>query len=114
MLPKSEEYPSVSTAPWTGEEENSSLLGNIDPLTKEVFTSAGNQYTPSHPTDGCTVSPVKVSRSAPPTMAPPAYQSYQMPMVQNSYTKVVENSDMPPLHFNGQLENCDEWVEKLQ
>ena len=47
-------------------------------------------------------------------MAPMAYHPYQMPMVQNSYTKVVENSDMPPPHFNGQLQNYDEWVENLQ
>ena len=43
-----------------------------------------------------------------------AYYPYQMPMVQSSYTKAVENSDMPPPHSNGQLENYDEWVEKLQ
>ena len=47
-------------------------------------------------------------------MAPPACNRYQMPTVQNSYTKAVENSDMPPPHFNGQLENCNEWPEKLQ
>ena len=44
----------------------------------------------------------------------PAYHLYQIPMVQNTYTKAVENSDMPPQHFNGLLENYDEWVEKLQ
>ena len=47
-------------------------------------------------------------------MAPPAYHPYQMPMVQNSYTKAVEDSDMPKPQFNGQLECYDEWVEKLQ
>ena len=47
-------------------------------------------------------------------MAPPAYRPYQMPMVQNSYTKAVEESDMPKPQFNGQLESYDEWVEKLQ
>ena len=47
-------------------------------------------------------------------MAPPAYHPYRMPTEQNSYTKAVANSDMPPPHFNGQLENYDEWVEKLQ
>ena len=47
-------------------------------------------------------------------MAPPAYHLYQMPMVQNNYTKELEVSDMPKPHFNGQLENYDEWVEKLQ
>ena len=47
-------------------------------------------------------------------MAPPAYHPYQMPMVQNSYTKAVEESDMPKPQFNGQLESYDEWVEKLQ
>ena len=47
-------------------------------------------------------------------MAPPAYHPYQMPMVQNSSTKAVENSDMPPPHFNGGLENYDKGVEKLQ
>ena len=50
----------------------------------------------------------------PQTMAPPAYHPYQMPMVQNSYTKAVEDSDMPKAHFNGQLECYNEWVEKLQ
>ena len=47
-------------------------------------------------------------------MAPPAYHPYQMPMVENSYTKAVEYSDMPKPQFNGQLESYDEWVEKLQ
>ena len=28
-------------------------------------------------------------------MAPPSYLPYQMPMVQSSYTKAVEESDMP-------------------
>ena len=51
---------------------------------------------------------------ATPTMAPHAYHPYQMPMVQNSYTKAVENSDMLPSHFNAQLEKCDEWMEELQ
>ena len=37
-----------------------------------------------------------------------------MPMVQNIYTKAVEESDMPKPQFNGQLESYDEWVEKLQ
>ena len=43
-------------------------------------------------------------------MASPAYHPYQMPMVQNSYTKAVENSDMPPPHFDGELENYEQWV----
>ena len=47
-------------------------------------------------------------------MAPPAYHPYQMPMVQNSYTKAVEDSDMPKPQFNGHLESYDEWVEKLE
>ena len=47
-------------------------------------------------------------------MAPPAYHPYQMPMVQNSYTKAVEDSDTPKPQFNGQLDSYDEWVEKLQ
>ena len=47
-------------------------------------------------------------------MAPPAYHPYQMPMVQNSYTKAVEESDMPKPHFNGQLEDYNQWVENLQ
>ena len=38
-------------------------------------------------------------------MALPAYHPYQMPMVQNSYTKAVEDSDMPKPQFNGQLES---------
>ena len=49
----------------------------------------------------------------PQTMASPAYYPHQMPMVQNSYTKAVEDSDMPKPQFNGQLESYDEWVEKL-
>ena len=117
--PKGEEHPTEPTAPWANEEENTSSLGNINPLTKNVFTSPGKpSYTPSHPTDTCTVSPVAVAPSAsggaPRTMAPPAYHPYQMPMVQNSYTKAVEDSDMPKPQFNGQLECYDEWVEKLQ
>ena len=120
--PKGEEHPAEPTAPWTSAEENTSSLENINPLTKNVFTSPGKPlYTPSHPTDTCTVSPVKVAPSAPsasggapPTMAPPTYHPYQMPMVQNSYTKAVEESDMPKPQFNGQLESYDEWVEKLQ
>ena len=47
-------------------------------------------------------------------MAPPAYHPYQMPMVQNSYTKAVKDSDMPKRQFNGQLDSYDEWVKKLQ
>ena len=35
-------------------------------------------------------------------------------MVQNSYTKAVKNSDMPPKHSKGQQANYDEWVENLQ
>ena len=34
-------------------------------------------------------------------------------MVQNSYTKAVEKSDMPPPNFNGQQGSSDEWVDKL-
>ena len=47
-------------------------------------------------------------------MAPPAYHPGQMRMVQKSYTKAVDESDMPKPQFNGQLESYDEWVEKLQ
>ena len=47
-------------------------------------------------------------------MAPPAYHLYQMPVVQNSYTKAVEDSDMPKPQFNWQLDSYDEWPEKLQ
>ena len=47
-------------------------------------------------------------------MAPPAYNPYQLPMVQNSYTKALEDSDMPKPQFHGQLESYDQWVEKLQ
>ena len=117
--PKGEEHPTEPTAPWASGEGNTSSLGNINPLTKNVFTSSAKpSYTPSDPTDTCTVSPVKVapsaSRGAPPTMAPPVYHPYQMPMVQNSYTKAVQESDMPKPQFNGQLESYDKWVEKLQ
>ena len=116
--PKGEGHPTEPTAPWANAEENTSSSGNMNPLTKNGFTSPGKpSYTPSHPTDTCTVSPVKVAPSAsggaPPTMAPPAYHPYQVPMVQNSYTKAVEESDMPKPQFNGQLESYDEWVEKL-
>ena len=34
-------------------------------------------------------------------MAPPDYHPYQMPMVQNSYTKAVEESDMPKPQLMG-------------
>ena len=47
-------------------------------------------------------------------MAPPAYRPYRMAMVQKSYTKAVEDSDMPKPPFNRQLESCDECLEKLQ
>ena len=47
-------------------------------------------------------------------MAPPAYHPYQMPMVQNSSTKAVEDSDMSKPDFNGQLENYYARVEKRQ
>ena len=108
--PKGEQHPTEPTALWTNAKENTSSLGNINPLTKNVFISPGKPlYTPSHPTDTCTVSPVKVAPSAsgaaPPTMAPPAFHPYQLPMVQNSYTKAVEESDMPKQQFNGQLES---------
>ena len=87
--PEGEEHPTEPTAPWANAEENTSSLGNIHPLTKNVFTSPGKpSCTPSHPTDTCTVFPVKVAPSAsdgaPPTMASPAYHPYQMSMVQNS------------------------------
>ena len=117
--PNGEEHPTEPTAPWANEEENTSSLRDINPLTKNVVTSPGKpSYTPSHPTDTCTVSPVKVAPSAsggvPRTTAPPAYHPYQMPMVQKSYTIAVEDSDMPKPQFNGQLESYDESVGKLQ
>ena len=116
--PKGEEFASEPTALWTGAVENSSSLGNINSLMKNVFTPPEKpSYTPSHPADTCTVCPVKVasaSRGAPQTMAPPAYHPYQMRMEQNSYTKAVEESDMPIPHLNVQLGNDDDWVERLQ
>ena len=117
-VPKGEEHPTEPTAPWADAEENTFLLSNINSLRKNVSTSSGKpSYTPSHPTDTCTVSPVKVAPSASggaaPTMAPPAYHPYQMPMVQNNYTKAVEDSDMPILQLHGQLESYDEGEEKL-
>ena len=36
-VPKSKEYPSEPTAPWTDAEEDSSSLGNINPLTKNIL-----------------------------------------------------------------------------
>ena len=92
--PNGERYPSEPTAPWTGTEENSSSFRNINPLTKNVFTSPGKpSCTPSHPTDTCTVSPVKVapraSGAAPPTMAPP-----RLSPVPNAYgAKKLHQSD---------------------
>ena len=57
---------------------------------KKIFNPPRKpSYTPSHPTDMCTFSPVKVAPSAPPTMAYPAYHPLQMPVVQNSYTNTV-------------------------
>ena len=111
--PKGEEHPTEPTAPCANEEESTSSLGNNNPLTKNVFTSPEKpSYTPSHPKDTCTVSQVKVAPSAsggaPPTMAPPAYHPYQMPMVQNGYTEAVEDSDMPKPQFNGQLDSYDD------
>ena len=101
-VPKREKDPLEPTAASTGAEENASSLRNINPLKKIVFTSPRRLlYTPSHPTDTCTVSPIKVAPGAPPTMAHLAYHPYQMPMVQNSWPKAVENSDMLPPHFNG-------------
>ena len=49
-----------------------------------------------------------------PTMPFAAYHPYQMPTVQKPYTRALEKSDMPKPHFDGQLENYHEWVEKLQ
>ena len=116
---KGEEHPTEPTALWTSAEENTCSLGNINPLTKNVFTSPGKPwYLPSHSTDTCTVSPVKLAPSASggaaPTMPPPAYHPFQMPMVQNSYTKAVEESNMPKPQFNGELESYNKWVEKVQ
>ena len=56
--PKGEEHPTEPTAPWANAHENTSSLVNINPLTKNVFTSPGKpSYTPSHPTsfssEGC-------------------------------------------------------------
>ena len=46
---KGKEHPTESTAPWANAKENTSSLGNINPLTKNVFTSPGKpSYTPSH------------------------------------------------------------------
>ena len=84
VVPKSEEYPSAPTAPWTGAEENSCSLGNIHLLRKNVFTSPGKpSYTPSHPTDTCTVSPVKVAPSA--SGGAPRHGSPRLPPVLNAY-----------------------------
>ena len=69
-----------------------------------TFSSYGHVY--SFSSEGCT--------RCTPNHGTPASHPYQMPMVQNSYTKAVGNSDMLPPHLNGQLENYDEWVEKLQ
>ena len=113
-MPESEEYPPEPTDPWTSVEKDSSSMGNIHPLTRNVFTPPGRpSCKPSHPTDTCMVASVKVAPGATSTMAPPAYHPYQMPMVHNCYTKAVENSDMPPPHFNGQLGSYDKWLEKL-
>ena len=42
--PNGKEHPTEPTAPWPNEEENSSSLGNINPLTKNVFTSAEKTF----------------------------------------------------------------------
>ena len=36
--PKGKEHPTVPTAPWTSAENNTSSLGNINPVTKNAFT----------------------------------------------------------------------------
>ena len=46
-------------------------------------------------------------------MAPPSYHPYQIPIVQNDYTKAVENSHMPPPHFDGEQGSKANLVEKL-
>ena len=69
-----------------------------------AFSSYGHVYSFSG--ESCT--------KCTPNHGSPPYHPYQMPLVQNRYTKAVENSDMPPAHFNWQLENYDEWLEKLQ
>ena len=68
----------------------------------------------SYPTDTCTVSLMKVAPTgASPTITLPAYDPYQMPILQKSYTKVLENSNMPTPYFEWQQGSYDEWVEKL-
>ena len=83
--PKGEEHPTEPMAPSANEEENTSYLGNINPLTKNVFTSPGKpSYMPSHPTDTCTFSPVKVAPSAS-GGAPQTLGSPCLPPVPNTY-----------------------------
>ena len=108
-----EEDPPTPKAPWTSAEEDAPSREDINPLTKSIFISPGRPTcSPSHPTAACTVSLVKVAPSSgPPTMAPPAHHPYRMPMVQNSSTRAVTNSDMPPPNFNGQQGSYDELVE---
>ena len=47
-VPKGEEHPTEPTAPWTSAEENTSSLGNISPLTKNVFTSEAGSDPRGH------------------------------------------------------------------
>ena len=93
-------------------EEHQSLQGKCFHFPPETFAQALSSYghVYSFSSEGCT----KCKWRCTPTLAPPAYHPYQMPMVQNSYTKAVEESDMPEPQFNRQLENYYEWVEKLQ
>ena len=83
--PKGEKHPIEPTAPWTSAKENTSSSANINPLTENVFTSPGKtSYTPFHPTNTCTVSPVKVAPSAS-GGATPNHGSPCLPPVPNAY-----------------------------
>ena len=88
----------------------------MNPFTNNVFTSPGKPvYVPPHPNSLCTVSQMRTARPVATataiTTAP--HHPYRMPLVQNSCTKAVKNSDLSPTGSNGHHKHHDAWVEKL-
>ena len=84
-VPKGEEHPPEPTAPWANAEENTSSLGNINPLTKNVFTSPRETFVHalssygqvySFSSEGCTKCKWRCS---------PNHVSSRLPLVPNAY-----------------------------
>ena len=76
-----EEDPPPPKAGWTGEEQDPSSREDINRLTKNIFTPLGKPTgCPPHPTNTCTVSPVKVA----PSGGTPNHDHTRVPPISNT------------------------------